>query len=234
MARGATCDAEARAAQIQRIAQERLAQGGAPRRSRPPQASRQGQGPPRQPLADVTAAIQNWAHPQPPLLLPPPPPRLPAQGPEEQPPPQQQGRRQQAPGQRGARRPGRQPLLMAAWITYFREADVKEVRVMASRHVLPRMDAECAHCHAMHWMEERVSSPVSAPHFSMCCGKGKICLPLLQAPPQPLLRLFGGQNPQAKAFLASSRACNSAFSMASSGRGTCWNHIQKITMISWK
>ena len=111
---------------------------------------------------------------------------------------------------------------------------MKGVRVVASRHVLPRMDAECAHCHAMHWMEERVSSPVSAPLFSMCCGKGKICLPLPQAPPQPLLRLFGGQDPQAKAFLASSRAYNSAFSMALFWERYMLDHIQKVTMMSWK
>ena len=64
------------------------------------------------------------------------------------------------------------------------------------RHELGRMHVVCQSCRAKHWIEEKVdSSSAELPTFSMCCGKGKVKVPQLEAPPRELDELLRGQDP---------------------------------------
>ena len=51
----------------------------------------------------------------------------------------------------------------------------------------------------------------------MCCSGGKIVLPFLRFPPQPLRDLLDGTSPSSKEFLDNIRQYNSAFQMTSFG-----------------
>src|ERR1700761_6410170 len=69
------------------------------------------------------------------------------------------------------------------------------------RHLLDRMDVSCSHCHAKHWIEERVStSSLRNPKFGMCCNHGKVIIDTLEDAPQELRTLFEGDSVQAKEF----------------------------------
>ncbi|RZB57296.1 hypothetical protein D0Y65_046101 [Glycine soja] len=50
---------------------------------------------------------------------------------------------------------------------------------------------QCSHCNANMWYDERVSKDkrTTNPRFSLCCGNGKVELPLLQNPPKYLYQL---------------------------------------------
>jgi len=55
------------------------------------------------------------------------------------------------------------------------------------RHDLGRMDVACSSCGALHWMVEKLSdSSKRNPRFGTCCMDGKVQLPPLQPPPEPL------------------------------------------------
>lgn len=45
--------------------------------------------------------------------------------------------------------------------------------------------SECEHCGALMWYQERKDKyrNSSIPKFMMCCGNGKVQLPLLEQPP---------------------------------------------------
>ncbi|KAL2990436.1 hypothetical protein AAZX31_11G201000 [Glycine max] len=51
---------------------------------------------------------------------------------------------------------------------------------------------QCSHCNANMWYDERVSKDkrTTNPRFSLCCGNGKVELPLLQNPPKYLYQLL--------------------------------------------
>ena len=51
--------------------------------------------------------------------------------------------------------------------------------------ILGRMDIQCTYCHALHWMNERVSdSSLLYPEFTTCCLKGSVQLdPIKPLPP---------------------------------------------------
>uniref|UniRef100_A0A0R0HRU7 ATP-dependent DNA helicase n=1 Tax=Glycine max TaxID=3847 RepID=A0A0R0HRU7_SOYBN len=51
---------------------------------------------------------------------------------------------------------------------------------------------QCSHCNANMWYDERISKRVSTtnPTFNLCCGGGKVELPLLQNPPKYLHQLL--------------------------------------------
>ena len=54
--------------------------------------------------------------------------------------------------------------------------------------------------------------------FSLCCGKGKIRLPVaLKEPPELLKGLFNGENRKSKSFLDNIRRYNSMFAFTSMG-----------------
>lgn len=83
---------------------------------------------------------------------------------------------------------------------------------------LGSMTVECPHCHALHWMVERLSSSSNrSPTFGTCCLEGKIQLPYLTVPPPPLDRLFKSRDDVSKAFRKNLRRYNAAFAMVSLG-----------------
>ncbi len=53
------------------------------------------------------------------------------------------------------------------------------------------MTFECAHCHALHYLEEKIAtSSQRNPLFSLCCSLGKVQLPDPTIPPREMLDLF--------------------------------------------
>ena len=78
---------------------------------------------------------------------------------------------------------------------------------------------ECMHCRAMVWFGERVgrNKATRKPKFSLCCMKGKVCLPYVEEPPTLLLNLLHGLDSRSKHFLENIRAYNSMFSFTSIG-----------------
>ncbi|ORE15835.1 hypothetical protein BCV71DRAFT_273154 [Rhizopus microsporus] len=50
---------------------------------------------------------------------------------------------------------------------------------------LGRMDKECSHCHALHWIDERQEiSSLRSPSWESCCKRGSVQLQFLPDPPQ--------------------------------------------------
>lgn len=68
------------------------------------------------------------------------------------------------------------------------------------------MDQECNFCHALKFKNETTG---------MCCSAGKVILPALQLPPEPLQSLMSGADDDSKIFLGSIRKFNSCFQMTS-------------------
>ena len=73
---------------------------------------------------------------------------------------------------------------------------------------LGSMSIECQYCHALKFLGETPS---------LCCSKGKVRLPVIDEPPQPLLDLLTGYHPQSLQFLKYIRCYNNAFAMTSFG-----------------
>lgn len=70
------------------------------------------------------------------------------------------------------------------------------------------MERLCMHCDALKFFKE---SP------GMCCSNGKVSLPPLTVPPEPLRSYVSGATNLSKTFLANIRKYNSAFQMTSFG-----------------
>ncbi|KAF5378267.1 hypothetical protein D9615_008692 [Tricholomella constricta] len=69
------------------------------------------------------------------------------------------------------------------------------------RHDLRRMNIECRHCRALHWIDERLAqSSVTSPRFSTCCDQGQVQIPLLEDPPEPLRNLLLSDSEEASVF----------------------------------
>ena len=64
------------------------------------------------------------------------------------------------------------------------------------------MDKVCQHCQAFKWEKE-------AP--GMCCNSGKLQLPLLACPDEPLKSYLSGETDTSRHFLENVRKYNSAF-----------------------
>ena len=64
-------------------------------------------------------------------------------------------------------------------------------------------DIKCPHCKALKWTSKTPS---------MCCAGGKVKLPYLGTPPEPLKSLLPGQHPRSREFLNNARKYNSCFS----------------------
>ncbi|KDR70860.1 hypothetical protein GALMADRAFT_75581, partial [Galerina marginata CBS 339.88] len=80
------------------------------------------------------------------------------------------------------------------------------------------MDVQCPSCGALHWAEERVSgSSKKKPQFQTCCADGKVQLPLLQPPPEPLQHLLTSDEQAAVKFRGDIWKYNRAFSFTSLG-----------------
>ncbi|XP_039969003.1 uncharacterized protein LOC120780825 [Bactrocera tryoni] len=70
------------------------------------------------------------------------------------------------------------------------------------------MDIICTHCNAAKFRGETAG---------MCCSSGKVKLPALEPPPEPLHSLLTGESPTSKHFLQNIQAYNSCFQMTSFG-----------------
>lgn len=70
------------------------------------------------------------------------------------------------------------------------------------------MNKICSNCSAKKWADE--------PN-GMCCASGKVCLPNLQEPPQPIKNLLTNNHPLSGHFLTNTRKYNSLFQMTSFG-----------------
>ncbi|KAK9674185.1 hypothetical protein RND81_12G216800 [Saponaria officinalis] len=77
----------------------------------------------------------------------------------------------------------------------------------------------CEFCGAQMWYEERFekSKKPKNPKFSLCCGQGKVELPLLMNPPQLLSDLLSKRHPLINHFIENIRAYNTMFSFTSMG-----------------
>ena len=79
---------------------------------------------------------------------------------------------------------------------------------------------KCKHCNAIMWYDERINKDKHPknPRFALCCGDGKIQLPLLEDPPQPLRQLlFDNKSTQAKNFQLNIHSYNLMFAYTSPG-----------------
>ena len=78
----------------------------------------------------------------------------------------------------------------------------------------------CIHCGAFLWCNERIQKhrDTNNPKFRLCCGQGKIQIPLLENPPTLLMRLLNGEDPRSSKYMENIRAYNMMFSFTSLGR----------------
>ena len=86
------------------------------------------------------------------------------------------------------------------------------------RHDLGPMNVKCPSCGALHFAGERVSgSSKKNPRFQTCCADGKVQLPLLQPPPEPLRNLLTSNSRAAIRFREDIWKYNRALSFTSLG-----------------
>jgi hypothetical protein len=86
------------------------------------------------------------------------------------------------------------------------------------RHTLGEMTTVCGKCGALHFLEERAASSSCAnPQFTLCYAQGKVTMPPLAPPPEPLRRLITGKKMDAKDFRHHIRSYNSALAFTSVG-----------------
>ncbi|GBO33219.1 hypothetical protein AVEN_153321-1, partial [Araneus ventricosus] len=76
--------------------------------------------------------------------------------------------------------------------------------------MIGKMDKKCVHCKAFKWEEETAG---------MCCSGGKVSLPLLGEPEEPLKSLLLYDSEESRLFLNRIRKYNSCFQMTSFGVG---------------
>lgn len=79
---------------------------------------------------------------------------------------------------------------------------------------------ECTHCGALMWYQEKTKKGknCSAPKFQLCCGNGKVVLPLLKTPPLLLRRLlFDNSKSESINYQQYCRLYNMIFAFTSSG-----------------
>jgi len=85
-------------------------------------------------------------------------------------------------------------------------------------HTLGEMTIVCGKCDALHFLEERVaSSSCTNPLFTLCCAQGKVRLPPLAPPPEPLRRLLTSNEIDAKDFRQCIRSYNNVSAFTSVG-----------------
>ena len=80
------------------------------------------------------------------------------------------------------------------------------------RHSLGLMNFQCSHCHALHFISEKLSkSSINQPKFGMCCLSGQVQLPPLSQAPRELADLFEGASPHSLEFKTNICQYNVAF-----------------------
>ncbi|XP_074331003.1 uncharacterized protein LOC141668175 [Apium graveolens] len=77
----------------------------------------------------------------------------------------------------------------------------------------------CCHCGAVMWRYEQTEQQqrLKSDMFSLCCGNGKVLLPLLRETPPELKSLLDGTHDKSALFHKSSRLYNTAFGFTSWG-----------------
>ncbi|CAG8467581.1 6869_t:CDS:2 [Cetraspora pellucida] len=94
----------------------------------------------------------------------------------------------------------------------------REREKINQRHDLGRMNVECTHCSALHWLDERLTnSSIQSPKFGSCCHQEKVILPLLNSPPLLLKHLFENNDDEAKEFRTNICQYNAAHAFTSVG-----------------
>ncbi|UYV60631.1 hypothetical protein LAZ67_1001719 [Cordylochernes scorpioides] len=71
-----------------------------------------------------------------------------------------------------------------------------------------QMSRVCQFCSALRFKDEP---------FGLCCKQGRVSLPAIESPPEPIFSLLSGQHPLSKSFLLHIRRYNSIFQMTSFG-----------------
>lgn len=75
---------------------------------------------------------------------------------------------------------------------------------------------ECEHCHALHWLSERLrDSTLASPVFEKCCKKEIVPLSPFPDPPADLQHLLAGDGRQEKEFRHNIRQYNAALAFTS-------------------
>lgn len=78
-----------------------------------------------------------------------------------------------------------------------------QLREWVAIHDAGAMDLCCPNCRALHWKDERLSvSSIATPKFGLCCKSGKIQLPLITQPPEPLQTLLIADSENARVLRA--------------------------------
>ncbi|PHZ11007.1 uncharacterized protein RHIMIDRAFT_194869, partial [Rhizopus microsporus ATCC 52813] len=81
---------------------------------------------------------------------------------------------------------------------------------------LGRMDKECSHCHALHWIDERQeTSSMRNPSWELCCKQGSVQLQLLPDPSEYLKDLLECTDSQGRHFKDNLCQYNAAFAFTS-------------------
>ncbi|XP_075449145.1 uncharacterized protein LOC142490614 [Ascaphus truei] len=96
-------------------------------------------------------------------------------------------------------------------ITLLRAAFIYNPHILYQQHPkvnIGHMDTICRYCQAKKFQHESAG---------MCCSNGKVQLPPLHSPPNPLLSYMSGTTSESKHFLQNIRKYNSCFQMTSFG-----------------
>ncbi|KAF6164218.1 hypothetical protein GIB67_010188 [Kingdonia uniflora] len=73
--------------------------------------------------------------------------------------------------------------------------------VHETRYYLGNMDNECPSCHALHWLDEKLTNSTRyRPLFGTYCKQGKIRLPIFQPLPLAMQELYDDDSSHAKSF----------------------------------
>ena len=94
----------------------------------------------------------------------------------------------------------------------------KPYQDITERHYLGRMDVQCPDCGARHWLAEKyTSSSQRNPRFGTCCSEGRVHLPALEAPPEPLCTLLSSDDHDSTSFRENIWKYNRALAFTSLG-----------------
>jgi len=105
----------------------------------------------------------------------------------------------------------RQTFKRKNWGVFTKAAFEYDETLAYEDHVLlatERMNKECAHCGALKWKDEPPG---------VCCSSGKVDIPTIDLPVEPLRELFCNETDESRKFLANIRKYNSCFHMTSFG-----------------
>lgn len=105
----------------------------------------------------------------------------------------------------------RQTFTRNTWVVFNKAAFEYDETLDYESHKLIKMEAmtiDCKYCGALKWKEE-------AP--GMCCSGGKVALPFIDEPVQPLKELFSNETDESRRFLKNIRTYNMCFHMTSFG-----------------